>query len=1102
MATIKPIEGRSVHQIQSGQVIVDLCSVVKELVENSLDAGATAIDVRFRNQGLEAIEVQDNGVGMSVENYDSIALKHYTSKLSSYDDLSSLNTFGFRGEALSSLCALSKFHLVTAKDGEAPKGSRLDFEQSGALKSVSVCASQRGTVVSVEDLFYNLPVRRRELEKNIKREYGKLLNVLHAYACISTNVRFTVSNQATKGKKTVMFSTKPNRTTRENIANVYGMKTVSALVPLDLVLEIQSTDSSQVLAHVHEIPGHSLDSRIHVLGHVSKPVSGEGRQTPDRQMFFVNSRPCGLPQISKAFNDVYRSYNITQSPFVFANFEMNTAAYDVNVSPDKRSIMLHDQAALLEKLKHSLVSLFESQNQTVPLSQFPAPKLPAFKPLIVTKDVSSGPAENDGDVQRDVAQADLQATGVANLSASSAQSSDVECTDLIGKFASRDAMLRKEATGQSHALNEPSKEKQKLAKAFAVDLKNFVRDTNGGSSRTDKMDSEGHIPNREAAPRVVRDFNDRLAGLQVPHEQHADNAENDSEELGFFLKPAPTDKTLRTGQNNSNAEIGSARPERILNNSIYSVAAQDAKPIAKRRRIEGQFADDIGSSTAQNSQFAARLRAFGAPGTQLEELKTSTVSSKDINALQGSSEYASEEESVDAIGNYEDEHTLDASELKRVDDHGNNNDEDPVDESEERRKVHLRVQRLVEEAEEAAVPPSQGNKRRAARLLKSNSFKDSTVGTITTLCTNIDNIQRRLLQLNECMRTYLDDQQKPPETSVENEHKSKMSAEDRLSLTITKSDFSKMRIVGQFNLGFVLAVRPTSLRGPSDPRSSDLSDDLFIIDQHASDEIYNFHRLTASTTLTPQPLVRPHVLALTAIEEETAIAHAHASLAKNGFKIEIDTSGDVPVGSRVKLLTLPTSRDTVFDTRDMEELLSLLVDAPEPPPPLDEDEVDDNGGWNASTVTVVPSYSIVRPSKVRKMLAMRACRSSIMVGKTLSHNGMERIVKHMGEIDRPWNCPHGRPTMRHLAGLGNWESWSEGDFVGDEEHSAWQLTDGRGTDWHGWLGRRRQQRASSEDRELDAPKSDEAVYDEYADEGGEGVEGDAGDNGRHYHGAA
>ncbi|KAI9769823.1 MAG: hypothetical protein M1840_003817 [Geoglossum simile] len=156
-------------------------------------------DVRFKGHGLQTIEVQDNGDGISPDSFEVIALKHYTSKLSTYADLSSLRTFGFRGEALSSLCALSNMHIITARADEAPKGSKLEFEISGKLKGTSVVASQKGTTVVVERIFGNLPVRRKELEKNIKREYNKVLGILNSYACISTDVKFSVSNHMLKG---------------------------------------------------------------------------------------------------------------------------------------------------------------------------------------------------------------------------------------------------------------------------------------------------------------------------------------------------------------------------------------------------------------------------------------------------------------------------------------------------------------------------------------------------------------------------------------------------------------------------------------------------------------------------------------------------------------------------------------------------------------------------------------------------------------------------------------------------------------------------------------------------------------------------------------
>jgi len=192
--------------------------------------------VRFKNQGLDSIEVQDNGSGISPQNYEGVALKHYTSKLSNYADLATLQTFGFRGEALSSLCALSHFTVVTCMPCDVPKGAKLEFETSGQLKGTSVVASQKGTTVLVENIFRNLPVRRRELERNIKREWGKVISLLNQYACVQTGVKFTVSQQPNKGKRIVLFSTKGNPTTRENIINVFGAKTMNALILLDLAL--------------------------------------------------------------------------------------------------------------------------------------------------------------------------------------------------------------------------------------------------------------------------------------------------------------------------------------------------------------------------------------------------------------------------------------------------------------------------------------------------------------------------------------------------------------------------------------------------------------------------------------------------------------------------------------------------------------------------------------------------------------------------------------------------------------------------------------------------------------------------------------------------
>ncbi|MBE3043725.1 hypothetical protein IMZ48_14365, partial [Candidatus Bathyarchaeota archaeon] len=240
-------------------------------------------------------------------------------------------------------------------------------------------SAKQGTHVVVETLFHNLPVRRRELERHIKREWAKVISLLNQYACILIGVKFTVSQQPTKGRKIVMFSTKGNPTTRENIVNIFGAKTMAAMIPLDLVLEMEPTST---IASQHRKKALS-SFKVSVKGHVSRPAHGEGRQAPDRQMFFVNGRPCGLPQLAKIFNEVYRAFNSSQSPFIFADIQLDTHLYDVNVSPDKRTILLHEQGRMLDSLREALNASFEAQDYSVPASQLATQKTPSAGRLSV-----------------------------------------------------------------------------------------------------------------------------------------------------------------------------------------------------------------------------------------------------------------------------------------------------------------------------------------------------------------------------------------------------------------------------------------------------------------------------------------------------------------------------------------------------------------------------------------------------------------------------------------------------------------------------------------------------------------------------------------------
>ncbi|KAK6343285.1 hypothetical protein TWF730_010881 [Orbilia blumenaviensis] len=1039
MAEIKAIEGRSVHQIQSGQVISDgLCSAVKELVENSIDAHATAIEIRFKNHGLDLIEVSDNGQGISPDNFDKLALKHYTSKLRSYEDLERVTTYGFRGEALSSLCALSNLWVTTATADVAPKGTKCDFHTSGALKSTSVASHPRGTTVSVETLFKNLPVRKQELERNIKREFARVVSFLQAYAIVCVGVKFTVYNHPPNGKKTLLFSTKANKTTKENIANVFGAKSLANLIPLNLEFEMNTPPT--VLHRGRE------DSRnVKIVGHISRPVFGEGRQAPDRQLFFVNSRPCNLPQVARAINEVYKSYNLTQSPFVFADLQLDTTAYDVNVSPDKRTILLHDQASLLESLKVSLTKLFDGTDQTVPAAV--QSKLQTFKPTgggaepakpsggrIRRRTSNYEDEDEDEDPKAGPSKEAENPTATTTDSADKSDTEEQEGEDSSKAFSNLVAKLNRNSI-----TNEPSVEserptsskgltyaqKGKIAKAFAArqpaDLEN--------------NDEEG-----EEAAAIARESSDPSAGTAVPGEE-----EEEEEEITPHPRSQASPKPWRRASPHPTiVTIGDRTVMSTPKRSPSRVSTGTVSSSSPTRRV---------AVKKKKTSFASKLKGFSAPGTQ----SSLTIPEDDIEESDEEINEIGSQEDIEVESPREfmerDEDSEQTSQVPRIAietedievDHdvepeaetepAKKNSDATVDseprstglerivfpsspprvrnsvtgpvrnvgpvineengtEEQHRQRERRTVDELIARAERPPPPPPSKHSisKGATSGVNNPDLKDSTHCLVQNLRSlSIDKVR----SLTKNLRPTTTDpatksKGKPSKQDLLkfNPAEETSKVEERLSLTIAKSDFAKMRIAGQFNLGFILATRRSE--------KGDGVNDLFIIDQHASDEKYNFERLQAETVVQNQPLVVPKVLELSAMDELVVMDNMEV-LKKNGFVVEINDEG--PVGKRCRLVSLPMSKDKVFDLKDFEELLHLIREHPN----------DDT----------------VRPSKVRAMFAMRACRSSIMIGRTLGMKDMQRVVKHMGELDKPWNCPHGRPTMRHLCDVAQLECWGE-----------------------------------------------------------------------------
>ena len=310
------------NQIAAGEVVEKPASVVKELVENALDAGADQIDVTIFAGGTEFIRVKDNGSGMNEENARMAVLRHATSKILKADDLLTLHTLGFRGEALPSIASVSHFSLLTREPG-AEFGTSLTLD-GGENMEVEPMGCDVGTTITVKDLFYNVPARRKFL-RTVNTEGRYISEVITHMALSRPDVHFTLTHNDKE-----VINTPGSGDVADTISALYGGEVTKQLLTVD-----------------HEQDG------IQVKGYISRPTLLKGTRT--WQTLFVNGRSINNRMVSKAIDHAYQS-QIPKAGFPFAvlNILVDTHSIDINVHPQKSEIKFGDESAVYRAVYHAL----------------------------------------------------------------------------------------------------------------------------------------------------------------------------------------------------------------------------------------------------------------------------------------------------------------------------------------------------------------------------------------------------------------------------------------------------------------------------------------------------------------------------------------------------------------------------------------------------------------------------------------------------------------------------------------------------------------------------------------------------------------------------
>lgn len=328
MGKIKELETSLANKIAAGEVVERPSSVVKELLENAIDAQATEINIEVEQSGVSSIRVVDNGTGIAQEDLGLVFHRHATSKIVADDDLFHIRTLGFRGEALASISSVAKVTLKTCTDNE--NGHEI-YAEDGKIIHQKPAKAKKGTDIQVDSLFYNTPARLKYI-KSLYTELGKITDIVNRMAMSHPEIRISLVSD---GKK--LLSTNGSGRTNEVMAEIYGMKVAKDLV---------------------HISGDTSD--YHLEGFVAKPE--HSRSNKHYISIFINSRYIKNFVLNKAILEGYHTLlTIGRFPICYINIQMDPILVDVNVHPTKLEVRLSKEDQLYDLIVTKIREAFQDK---------------------------------------------------------------------------------------------------------------------------------------------------------------------------------------------------------------------------------------------------------------------------------------------------------------------------------------------------------------------------------------------------------------------------------------------------------------------------------------------------------------------------------------------------------------------------------------------------------------------------------------------------------------------------------------------------------------------------------------------------------------------
>ena len=1010
---LKQLDKKTIDQICSNISIPSLTDIVKELIDNSLDSNCSLVRLEIVEGGTKSILVSDNGSGIPAKNFDTLCQRGTTTKLSSFEDVFKVKSFGFRGQALSAISHLCDITLITKTKDDINK-YKIDYDNSGSILSKDILPdnsdifyNQRkcwkskenpkevsGTLILIKNIYKSNNLRKQILSRNIELFLNEISELMQSYVIINTKTNFEFYSQLKGENKLIISTNDSNSSFLGRLEVIFGKNFADRLMNFSFKNEIISVD-----------------------GYISKDIISGSKYNKSKpvKIYFVNGRKIdNIKPIDKIILDTYQKYNKTCNPSRIISITVPEGAYDINMGEKKNEVIFLKQAEILNIFEEYLVKFHEEKmklsamnnnievknniNNNVTsqfLNQKIKPRDPSYmdeydesKDIIIHQkdtlnlskkekfndEISSNfmdKEEESENINKNVKNDIISDKNHKNYEKSEEkieleESKSEEKIELDESKSEEKIELDDDSKSEEEINNKKDIKKMKMIEE-EVNQGLMEKDDSKGSNRSHKEKKEeiniinNKIPNREYMTEVK--MNPKFSFLYNKKKENNISPVKQNDKNGTDVKSNlyinnPKLKFLQNSQNNKFKSQNSPTKKISNNNFFFNLKSTQKTPKFNDDENEGQNEDKNYDKDEVKDEDNVENENKNDIFDNMEEDKEKIEENnkKDEELLLSMDNYEMKDKNLNDINFHSKIGIYPKVEFvkKLKSDEQKNNKEDIIE-----NKINI--------------INNNNNSNNVDANVNVNEEKKEEIFSF------------KLKPLSKFQKDNIFSKEKQKSLYDFSSKEKKMNIPKVLTLkTIEKEDFKKMNVIGQFNKGFII---------------TELNNSLFIIDQHAADEKVNYETLLNNLTIQRQPTICPIKVEMFSIAEKNTIYSQKELYSQLGFNMHKEQED-------IFITSFPSIYSYKFKYEDFVNIVRKLQ---EKNYKIIEGEFKNND--------LVKKLFL--SDSVLKYIATKACRMSIMIGVSLDKSRMEQVLSDMSKILSPWNCPHGRPTMRLLYELDN-----------------------------------------------------------------------------------